>query len=92
MAAPVTPDRHIEAARRRVAHLHALDHATQAAEQRIRDAALKRLEAVEADLAKLRPRALLHDDAAARLAELTAERGRLLEVIRRADAQLEPAA
>lgn len=84
MAAPATQDRHIEAARRRVAHLHALDHATTAAERRILDAAEKRLAVVEAEITQARRRALVHDGAADRYMELTEERGRLLEVIRRA--------
>ena len=53
--------RHIEAARRRVAHLGALSAATDAAERRILDAAQQRLAQVEADLAKLAPRAITGD-------------------------------
>lgn len=83
--------KHIEAARRRVAHLAALSDATTAADRRIRDAAHKRLEAVEADLAKVAPRALMHDGAAERHAALVKERARLLTVIANADAALDGA-
>ena len=79
---------HIAAARRRLGHLAGLEAGTRAAEQRILDAARERLETVEAELAQARRHALLRDAAATRTLELTEERGRLLEVIRRAEATL----
>lgn len=71
------PERHIEAAKRRLAHLGGLAARTHEAEQSILAAAEERERAIDAELAKLRPRALLDDDAARRVEELTAERGHL---------------
>lgn len=82
------PDMHIAAARRRLAHLSGLEAGTEAAEQKIRDAAHARLEVVDAELAQARRGAMLHDRPAARYIELTEERGRLLETINRANAAL----
>jgi len=72
------------AARRRLGHLAGLEAATATAERKILEAAEKRLAQVEEDLAKARRRALLHDGAATATIELTSERARLREVIRRA--------
>lgn len=80
--------KHIEAARRRVAHLAAMSDATADAERQIRDAAQTRLETVEAELAKVTPRAILHDGAAEQHATLLKERARLHTVIANADAAL----
>lgn len=78
--------KHIDAARQRVAHLAALEHASAEADKRIAEAATKRLEAVEAEIAKARPHALTHDDAGSRYTDLVTERGHLMEVLRRASA------
>lgn len=80
---------HIAAARQRVAHLAGLEAGTQAAERRIATAAQTRLEKVEADLAKLRGPAQLDDTARDRFLALHAERGRLHDVMGRAQAALE---
>lgn len=73
--------RHIDAARRRLAHLAMLERRTAEADARIRQAAEQRLAQVEADLAKARRRALLHDGAADALLNLTTERARLLHIL-----------
>jgi hypothetical protein len=79
---------HIAAARQRIAHLAGLEAGTQAAERRIAEAAQKRLEAVDADLAKLRGPAQLDDTARDRFLALTEERGRLHDVMGRAQSAL----
>ena len=81
-----THQKHIDAARQRVAHLAALERASDEADKRIAKAATERLETVEAEIAKVRPSALIHDDAGTRYTELVTERGHLLEVLRRASA------
>ncbi|RVT91433.1 hypothetical protein EOD42_22520 [Rhodovarius crocodyli] len=83
-----SPDQHMAAARRRLGHLAALDSSTDEAERKIRDAAMKRLAVVDEDLAKARPRAILHDGAGDAYLALTSERARLLNVIDRANTLL----
>jgi hypothetical protein len=80
------------AARRRVAHLEAMSRATDAAEAKIAEAAEKRLAEVDAEIAKARPRAMLHDGAAEHLETLTTERGHLQRVIAQAQARMGPEA
>lgn len=80
-------DRHIEAARQRVAHLHALSHATDEAERKIGEAAKKRLAEVDAELTRLRPRAMLDEATGRRVEDLALERGHLMRVIAQAAAR-----
>lgn len=84
MAQP-TPDQHIAAARRRLGHLAGLEAGTAKAEQAILQHARERLDTVEAELEQVRRHAAVKDRAATRYLELTEERGRLLEVIQRAN-------
>ena len=78
------PDRHIDASKRRLAHLAGLAAKTEEAERRILAAATHRIEAVEADLGVLRPRVQIDPAAAGRYQELTLERGQLQVAIARA--------
>lgn len=79
-----TPDQHLDAAKRRLVHLHGLAAKTAETERRILSAAEHRLEAVRADLEKLRPRVNLDSAAADQYQSLTLERGKLELVIGRA--------
>lgn len=88
MDAKALPDRHIDAAKRRLAHLGGLSARTEATERRILDAAQARIEAVEADLNALKGRALVDDEAADRYRALTFEHGQLDMVIARARQEL----
>lgn len=72
---------HLDAARARLADLGGLSAHTADTERRILEAAEHRLEAVQADLDKLRPRVNLDDDAADRYSALVLERGQLSTVI-----------
>lgn len=74
-------DRHIAAAKSRLAHLGALAAKTAAAEQQILAAAESRLETVAAELERLRPRALADRAVGDRYQALTLERGRLETII-----------
>jgi hypothetical protein len=75
------PGKHIDAAKRRLAHLGGLAAKTEAAEQRILEAAQERVEAVEADMQKLKGRALVDEAAADQYRALTFEHGQLGLVI-----------
>jgi hypothetical protein len=77
-------DKHVEAARTRLVHLAGLSARTHAAEQRILDAAEHRLESVDRDIATLRPRVNLSDEAAQQYQDLHMERGQLVIVIAKA--------
>lgn len=72
---------HLDAARKRVSHLHALARKTEVAERAILAGAQARLEAVERDIKALRPRALLDQVAGDRYADLVKEAGTLKTVI-----------
>jgi hypothetical protein len=74
-------NRYTAAIRSRLGKLAALGAKAKASEDAIQEAANKRLEAVDADLAKLRPRVMLDDEAARKFEELTLERGRLMRMI-----------
>lgn len=84
MTSPTSPDRHIDAAKQRLAHLGGLSERTEAAERKILDAAEDRLTTIDADLAKLRPRVNLDDAAGDQYQALTLERGQCVLVIERA--------
>ena len=81
-ADPSTP--HIEAARRRLVHLHGIAGRTAATEARTEAAARERLEAVGADLDSLRPRVNTDPDAASRYQALVLERGQLQRIVTQA--------
>lgn len=83
-------NQHIGAARRRLGHLAGLAAKTRATEERILEVAEHRLAAVDADLAKLRPRVNLDEAAADSYQALTTERGHLTMVLSRARAVLNP--
>jgi len=83
MTAAASPDKHIAAARRRVAHLEALAAACDTADARIRDAAEKRLAALEDTIAKARRQALTSPEAAETFQRLIRERARLLAIMER---------
>lgn len=74
-------DKHIDAARRRLAHLQGLSDQTHGTEKRIRDAAADRLGHVEESIAKLRPRVHTDPQAAEKYQALIAERGTLETVL-----------
>lgn len=80
MPSPDPSAPHIAAARRRLAHLSGLRARTAAAEARILDAARARLDAVDADLVRLRPRVNTDPHAAERYQALVLERGQLHRV------------
>ena len=84
MERPSSPDRHIEAAKRRLGHLAGVAAKTLEAECRILAVAEDRLRQVEADLQKLRPRVYLDQDAADDYQRLVLERGQLALVIAQA--------
>lgn len=75
------PTKYAAAIRSKLGKLAALGAQAKASEGAIQDAAGKRLEAVDADLARLRPRVMLDDQAAQKFEELTIERGRLQRVL-----------
>ncbi len=81
MANVTQQDRHIAAAKTRLAHLGGLAAKAHAAEQRILEAAESRLSDVEADIAKIRPRAIADQQAGDEYQALTLERGQLATVI-----------
>ena len=83
-----TAEQHIDAAKRRLAHLGGLSARTAETERRILAAASERLSAVEADIATLRPRALIDHAAGDRYQALALERGQIETVIGRARAAL----
>jgi hypothetical protein len=83
------PDRHIDAARRRLGHLAGLAAKTEAAEKQILASAQSRLEAVDRDLNRLRPRAVVDDDAGEQFETLTRERGQLQNIIAQSNMVLE---
>ena len=74
------PTKYMEAIRSKLGKLSALGAQAKASEGAIQDAAGKRLEAVDADLARLRPRVMLDDQASQKFEELTMERGRLMRI------------
>ena len=74
-------DKHIAAAKTRLAHLSGLQDRTAQAEQRIHDAAVARRVDVDSDLNRLRPRVHLAGDAAEQYQALILERGQLDTVI-----------
>ena len=76
------------AARRRLTHLAGLQLATDQTERAILEKAETRLEAVEGDLEKLRPRVHAEPALADRYLALTAERGQLQLVAARSRAIL----
>jgi hypothetical protein len=78
------PSPHIEAARRRLAHLGGLAAQTEEAERRILTSATDRLAVVREELDKLRPRAIADHAAGDRYLALTQERGQLETVIAQA--------
>lgn len=84
MTSQTSPDRHIDAAKQRLAHLAGLSERTEAAERKILESAEDRLTAIDADLGKLRPRVNLDDAAGDQYQELTLERGQCVLVIERA--------
>jgi hypothetical protein len=77
-------DRHIEAAKMRLAHLGGLAAKTAADERRILDAAEARLHEVDGQLTQLRPRAVADAAAGDAYERLTMERGQLQIVIAQA--------
>lgn len=79
---PAAPQ--IAGARRRLAHLGGLAKRAEEAERRILAAAEDRIAAIDADLAKLRPRVDLDDAAADRFMAMTAERGQCQTVAAKA--------
>lgn len=81
MSAAPSPDRHIDAARRRLAHLGGVAARTSDTERRILAAAEERLGVVDKTLASLRPRTLTDPAAGDRYRDLTTERGQLVTVI-----------
>ncbi len=81
-------DKHVAGAKARLAHLAGLAEKTDATEHKILAAAMERLELVDCDLSKLRPRVNLDDAAAERYQELTLERGQLALVIAKARSAL----
>ncbi len=85
-------DRHLDAARRRCAHLSGILAASETAERNIHAAAVERLAVVQGDIAKARARAHTDPDSADRLLALTLEAGRLHTVIGRAHDTLGEAA
>lgn len=74
-------DSYINAIRSRLGKLSALGANAVDTDKAIVTAAGQRLEAVEADLEKLRPRVLLDDGVAQRYQELVLERGRLVKMM-----------
>ncbi len=90
MSTPGPADKHLDAARARLAHLGGLAARTEQAEKKILEAAQSRLEAVDADLAKLRPRVLLDPETGKQYQSLTMERGQLQTVIGQSQQHLEP--
>jgi hypothetical protein len=81
MPMTATPDRHISAAKTRLAHLAGLSSKTASAERAILTAAEHRLAAVEKEAAAVAGRVLTDMDAADRYTALVQERGRLRLVI-----------
>lgn len=75
---------HFEVARRQLLSLARIADTTRDAERRILEAAMARLEAVDADIDRLRGRALLDEHAGQQYSALIEERGRLALVIARA--------
>ena len=73
--------KHIEAAKRRLAHLAGLRARTLDSERRILDRAVARDGDVTAEMAKLRPAASVHPVAADRYQALVLEAGTLAKVI-----------
>lgn len=85
MATSGTPDRHIQAAKRRLCHLSGLSGRVDEAERRILEAANDRLGTVQAELEQLRPRVNLDPAAAEQYQAHTLEVGQLRQVIARAE-------
>jgi hypothetical protein len=84
------PDtRHIDAARRRLGHLQGLADRTEQAERAILAGAQSRLDAVDADLRRLAPRAILDQSAGEQYQILLTERGQLMTIISQAGLSLE---
>lgn len=81
---------HIAAARRRLLDLEGLSRRTAAAERNIMEAAQARLDAVNADLNRVGPRALTDDAAGDEYQSLTVERGRLQNIIAASEAADQP--
>jgi hypothetical protein len=81
-----TPTRHIEAARKRIAHAGALLHASDQADRKILEAATARLKTVQSAIEATRKRAMHDPDAAERYQAAALEAGRLHHVIARAHA------
>lgn len=75
------PEKYAAAIRAKLGKLAGLDARAKTSERAVQEAAGKRLETVDADLAKLRPRVLLDDESARKFEELTEERGQLLRIV-----------
>lgn len=67
--------------RQRLANLSVLRTAATHAEEKIHDAAVKRLAKVDAEIAELRPRAVLELEAGQLHEQLTIERGQLNRIL-----------
>lgn len=80
----------IDSIRRQAITAASLRHQTDASENRIREAAQQRLEAVEARLSELRPAVLTRPESADEYMNLTTERGQLLRVIEISNQRLGP--
>lgn len=86
----MTGDEHIAAARQRLTDLEGLSLRTAQAERNILAAATARLDAVNADLNRLRPRALTDEDAGEEYTALVSERGQLQTIIAQAQLNDQP--
>lgn len=80
---------HLTKARADLGRLQSLSDRTSADEQRILDAALARMDAVQADIEKLRPTAMLHASDGQKYRDAVKERGMLARVIARARSVLD---
>ena len=80
--------RYQAAVKRRLADLGRMGAEVDAVERKIHGHAADRLEAVQADIKKLRPRVLLDDKAAERYRALIDERAKLQRIIAGASAQV----
>lgn len=92
MPPQTTPDHHRTGLTHRLGHLAQLAARTDASEQRILEAAEKRLVEVTADLDRLRPAITTDEQALDDYQELTLERGQLEIVIATARENLGPGA
>lgn len=76
-------DRFSEALRKRLKALSAIGSQAESTAEQIHEAAGKRLEMVNGEIEKLRPRVNLSDEAAQRYQDLVLERGHLQKVMSR---------